>query len=155
MNDSWESEHRDPAAPPVIDRSTRMSMYADMWRARVFEERAYDLFLQGLVKGTTHLGTGQEAVAAGFANAMRHDDMTFCTYRGHNHTLLRGASMDSLMGELLGRELGCCDGKGGSIYALDLVVRMRGSRRSAYQLLERRRGVIELFATPGTAPPDE
>lgn len=110
-----------------IARWVRLGMYSAMWRARVFEKRAYDLFMRGLVKGTTHLGTGQEAVAAGFSSAMRHDDMVFCTYRGHNHTLLRGAPMDSLMGELLGREIGCCGGKGGSMHLTDVEQHAMGS----------------------------
>ena len=110
-----------------ITPEVRLKMYAAMTRARVFEKRAYDLFMSGLVKGTTHLGTGQEAVAAGFSTAMRHDDMVFCTYRGHNHTLLRGAPMDSLMGELLGRESGCCGGKGGSMHLTDVEQHAMGS----------------------------
>ena len=63
-------------AEPDLDESARLSLYSEMVRARFFEKRAYDLFLQGLLKGTTHLGLGQEAVAAGFAGAMRADDMT-------------------------------------------------------------------------------
>jgi pyruvate dehydrogenase E1 component alpha subunit len=114
-------------ADPEIAPSVRLEMYSAMWRARVFEKRAYDLFMRGLVKGTTHLGTGQEAVAAGFSTAMRDDDMVFCTYRGHNHTLLRGAPMDSLMGELLGRENGCCGGKGGSMHLTDVEKHAMGS----------------------------
>jgi len=110
-----------------IASEVRLQMYAAMTRARVFEKRAYDLFMSGLVKGTSHLGTGQEAVAAGFSTAMRHDDMVFCTYRGHNHTLLRGAPMDSLMGELLGREIGCCGGKGGSMHLTDVEHHAMGS----------------------------
>ena len=95
-----------PGSGTTIPTPTRLEMYSAMWRARVFEQRAYDLFMEGIVKGTTHLGLGQEAVAAGFAAAMRPDDMTFCTYRGHNHTLLRGAPMAALMGELAGRSIG-------------------------------------------------
>ncbi len=76
----------------------------------------YDLFLQNLVKGTSHLSLGQEAVAAGFGAAMRYDDFTFCTYRGHAHTLVRGASMTGLMAELLGRSNGILAGKGGSMH---------------------------------------
>ena len=53
----------------------------------MLEKRAYDLFMQNLIKGTSHLALGQEAIAAGFGVAMRPDDYTFCTYRGHNHTL--------------------------------------------------------------------
>ena len=116
-----------PDSRSEIAPEVRLEMYAAMTRARVFEKRAYDLFMSGLVKGTTHLGTGQEAVAAGFSTAMRHDDMVLCTYRGHNHTLLRGASMDSLMGELLGREIGCCGGKGGSMHLTDVEQHAMGS----------------------------
>jgi TPP-dependent pyruvate/acetoin dehydrogenase alpha subunit len=110
-----------------ITRDTRISLYEGMLRARNFEQRAYDLFMQGLVKGTTHLGLGQEAVAAGFAVAMRPGDMTYCTYRGHNHTLLRGAPMDALMGELMGRANGICDGKGGSMHLTDVTKGAMGS----------------------------
>ena len=98
------------------DLDTRLRVYRMMLEARRFEERAHQLFLEGLVKGTTHLGIGQEAVAAGFAAAMRADDLTFCTYRGHNHTLLRGAPPGRMMSELLGRSEGVCGGKGGSMH---------------------------------------
>jgi pyruvate dehydrogenase E1 component alpha subunit len=87
-----------------------------MFAIRTFEKRAYDLFLQNLVKGTSHLSLGQEAIAAGFAAAMRRDDYTFCTYRGHAHTLARGAPMPAVMAELLGREAGLMKGKGGSMH---------------------------------------
>ena len=83
-----------------LDQGTRIAMYREMVRARYFEQRTYDLSMEGVVQGTTHLGLGQEAIAAGFAAAMQPTDMTFCTYRGHNHTLLRGAKMSALMGEL-------------------------------------------------------
>lgn len=106
---------------------TRLSLYTNMARARYFEQRAYDLFMQGLVKGTTHLGLGQEAVAAGFAEVMRPDDMTYCTYRGHNHTLLRGAPMGPLMGELMGKANGICAGKGGSMHLTDVTKGAMGS----------------------------
>src|SRR2546425_2575517 len=87
-----------------------------MVEIRTFEKRAYDLFLQNLVKGTSHLSLGQEAVAAGFAVAMRGDDYTFCTYRGHAHTLARGAPMAGVLGELMGRKCGLMGGKGGSMH---------------------------------------
>jgi len=99
------------AASEITD-ATRLELYRAMVRARYLEKRAYDLFMEGLVQGTTHLGLGQEAVAAGFAVAMREGDMILATYRGHNHTLLRGAPMASLLGECAGRSIGCCQGKG-------------------------------------------
>jgi TPP-dependent pyruvate/acetoin dehydrogenase alpha subunit len=95
-------------------------MYRTMIRIRLFEKRAHDLFLQNLVKGTTHLGTGQEAVAAGVSQAMNADDYTFTTYRGHNHVLARGTPMTPVMAELLGRENGLMHGKGGSMHLLDV-----------------------------------
>jgi TPP-dependent pyruvate/acetoin dehydrogenase alpha subunit len=99
-----------------LDDPTRLELYRKLSEIRQFEQRAYDLFLQNLVAGTSHLSLGQEAVAAGFAKAMRHDDFTFCTYRGHAHTLVRGASMTGLMAELLGRSNGILAGKGGSMH---------------------------------------
>src|SRR2546425_2503356 len=87
-----------------------------MVEIRTFEKRAYDLFLQNLIKETSHLSLGQEAVAAGFAVAMRGDDYTFCTYRGHAHTLARGAPMAGVLGELMGRKCGLMGGKGGSMH---------------------------------------
>ena len=104
-----------------------LELYRMMLDARLFEEKAHKLFFEGLVKGTSHLALGQEAVAAGFAAAMRTDDLTFCTYRGHTHTLLRGADMAALMAELLGRGTGCCGGKGGSMHLTDVTVGAMGS----------------------------
>lgn len=99
-----------------IDEVTQLNLYKQILRARKFEEKASDLFLQNLVKGTNHLAIGQEAIAAGFAVAMQERDYSFCTYRGHTHTLLRGASMKGLFAELMGRRDGVLGGKGGSMH---------------------------------------
>jgi pyruvate dehydrogenase E1 component alpha subunit len=105
-----------PAAEDAPDRATRLKLYRTMLNVRLVEKRAYDLFLQNQIKGTSHLALGQEAIAAGFGVAMRADDYTFCTYRGHAHTLVRGASMVGVLGELMGRECGLMAGKGGSMH---------------------------------------
>ncbi len=105
----------------------RINLYRLMVRLRVFEKRAYDLFLQNLVKGTSHLGLGQEAIAAAFGIAMRADDYTFCTYRGHDHTLARGVPMAPVMAELLGREGGLMAGKGGSMHLTSVAHGVLGS----------------------------
>jgi pyruvate dehydrogenase E1 component alpha subunit len=110
-----------------MDEATALDMYRMMTEIRLFEKRAYDLFLQNLVKGTTHLGTGQEAIAAGVAKAMRADDYTFVTYRGHAHVLARGTPMTPVMAELLGRENGLMHGKGGSMHLLDVSRGVLGS----------------------------
>ncbi|MGZ8571240.1 MAG: thiamine pyrophosphate-dependent dehydrogenase E1 component subunit alpha [Actinomycetota bacterium] len=111
----------------VADQAVRLDMYRMMQEARLFERRAHDLFLEGLVKGTSHLALGQEAVAAGFAAALSPADLVFCTYRGHVHTLLRGAPMGRLMAELLGRANGICGGKGGSMHLTDVSSGAMGS----------------------------
>ena len=80
---------RDKSGSPCIARRSRS--------ARPSSAR-YDLFLQNLVKGTSHLSLGQEAVAAGFAAAMQPGDLSFCTYRGHAHTLARGVPVDQGFG---------------------------------------------------------
>ena len=109
------------------DPETRLQLYRSMQACRMMEQRAYDLFMQNLVKGTSHLALGQEAVAAGFGAAMREDDYTFCTYRGHNHTLVRGASMSGILGELMGRECGLLRGKGGSMHLMSVEHGAMGS----------------------------
>jgi pyruvate dehydrogenase E1 component alpha subunit len=103
----------------VVSQDTALRMYRMMTEIRLFEKRAYDLFLQNLVKGTSHLGTGQEAVAAGVSAAMNDGDYMFVTYRGHAHVLARGTPMTPVMAELLGRENGLMHGKGGSMHLLD------------------------------------
>jgi TPP-dependent pyruvate/acetoin dehydrogenase alpha subunit len=105
----------------------RVDVYRLMRRLRVFEKRAYDLFLQNLVKGTSHLALGQEAIAAAYGVSMRADDYTFCTYRGHDHTLARGVPMGPVMAELLGREGGLMAGKGGSMHLTSVEHGVMGS----------------------------
>ncbi len=114
---------------PAVDMNpvVRLALFRMMVEMRMFEKRAYDLFMQSLVKGTSHLSLGQEAIAAGFGVAMRPDDWTFATYRGHAHTLARGASMTGVMGELLGRENGLMAGKGGSMHLTDVAKGVMGS----------------------------
>jgi pyruvate dehydrogenase E1 component alpha subunit len=110
-----------------VESITQLALYSQMVRMRKFEKRAYDLFLQNLVKGTSHLSLGQEAIAAGFGEAMDENDYTFATYRGHAHTLARGTSMTGVMGELLGRSCGVLGGKGGSMHLTDVKRGVMGS----------------------------
>src|SRR6188768_2239882 len=110
-----------------IGRETRLELYRQQLELRYCEKRAYDLFLQNLIKGTSHLSLGQEAIAAGFGVAMRPDDWTFCAYRGHAHTLARGASMEGVLGELMGRQCGLLGGKGGSMHLTDVAKGAMGS----------------------------
>ncbi|MGB9377853.1 MAG: thiamine pyrophosphate-dependent dehydrogenase E1 component subunit alpha [Mycobacteriales bacterium] len=116
-----------PAFDQPFDEELGLRMFELMTRMRRFEKRAYDLFLQSLVKGTSHLSLGQEAIAAGFGIAMRPDDWTFATYRGHAHTLARGVEMTPVMAELLGRDNGLMGGKGGSMHLTSVDKGMMGS----------------------------
>jgi TPP-dependent pyruvate/acetoin dehydrogenase alpha subunit len=110
-----------------IGEATRLHMFRTQYVIRQAEQRAFDLFLQNLVKGTSHLSLGQEAVAAGFAAAMKPGDLSFCTYRGHAHTLARGVSVEKVLGELMQRDNGLMRGKGGSMHLTSVEHGVMGS----------------------------
>jgi pyruvate dehydrogenase E1 component alpha subunit len=122
-----ETAVADELSPIDINNDLRLRMYRMQVELRESEQRAYDLFLQNLVKGTSHLSLGQEAVATGFAAAMEPGDLTFCTYRGHAHTLARGVPMERVLGELMGRDNGLLRGKGGSMHLTSVEHGVMGS----------------------------
>jgi len=121
------SAGRAQTANDDIGEETRLRLYRTQYVIRQAEQRAFELFLQNLVKGTTHLSLGQEAVAAGFAAAMQPGDLSFCTYRGHAHTLARGVSVEKLLGELMQRDNGLMRGKGGSMHLTSVEHGVMGS----------------------------
>ncbi len=86
---------------------------------RGFEDRVQSLFLRGEVYGTTHLYSGQEAVAVGFASVLEEGDRVACTYRGHGHLLAMGTDPEALLAELLGRATGVNGGRAGSMNVVD------------------------------------
>jgi len=110
-----------------IGEEKRLALYRIQVEIREAEQRAYDLFLQNLVKGTSHLSLGQEAIAADFATAMRPGDLSFCTYRGHAHTLARGVPIAKVLGELMQRDSGLMRGKGGSMHLTSVEHGVMGS----------------------------
>jgi acetoin:2,6-dichlorophenolindophenol oxidoreductase subunit alpha len=110
-----------------IGEDMRLRMYRMQVEIREAEQRAFDLFLQNLVKGTSHLSLGQEAVAAGFGAAMKPGDLSFCTYRGHAHTLARGVAIEKVLGELMQRDNGLMRGKGGSMHLTSVDHGVMGS----------------------------
>jgi acetoin:2,6-dichlorophenolindophenol oxidoreductase subunit alpha len=91
-----------------------------MWQIRLFEDKVQELFMEGLVQGTTHLCQGQEAVPVGAIKALRDDDYLTATYRGHGHAIARGVSIESCFAEVMGRATGCCKGVGGSMHFTDV-----------------------------------
>ncbi|WP_433892449.1 thiamine pyrophosphate-dependent dehydrogenase E1 component subunit alpha [Streptomyces sp. CA-111067] len=114
----------------VADTTTReqlLDMQRRMHEIRFFEDITKDWFSRALVRGSTHLYQGQEAVSVGVTSALRDGDTTTCTYRGHGTVLAQGAPLDRAFGEILGKEQGLCGGKGGSMHLTDLSVGALGS----------------------------
>jgi pyruvate dehydrogenase E1 component alpha subunit len=104
-----------------------LGLYEQMMVIRRTEQAAHDLFMSGLVKGTTHLAAGHEAVAVGASAALRPDDYVFATYRGHHHAMARGASAEECLAELMSKATGLCKAKGGSMHLTKADRGMLGS----------------------------
>ena len=115
------------AAAPGVDAPTLLAMYEQMVAIRRTEKAAYDLFLSGSVKGTTHLAAGHEAVAVGASGALRPDEYVFATYRGHHHAIARGATPEECLAELMSKATGVCQAKGGSMHLTKATSGMLGS----------------------------
>src|SRR6202521_1647768 len=96
-----------------------LRMYRQMMAIRLFEENVNELYTRALMPGLAHLYIGEEAIAVGVCEALRHDDYVTSTHRGHGHCLAKGASPDRMFAELLGKEAGYCKGKGGSMHIAD------------------------------------
>ncbi len=110
-----------------IESERLLAWQRRMLEIRLFEEKVQELFMQGLVQGTTHLCQGQEAVSVGAIGALRDDDFLTITYRGHGHALARGMTMEAAFAELMGRSGGCCGGVGGSMHLTDFSRGLIGS----------------------------
>ncbi len=110
-----------------MDTAELLARYEQMALIRRTEKAAHDLFLQGLVKGTTHLAAGHEAIAVGASAALRDDDYVFATYRGHHHAMARGATPEECLAELMQRATGLCRAKGGSMHLTKADAFMLGS----------------------------
>jgi TPP-dependent pyruvate/acetoin dehydrogenase alpha subunit len=93
-----------------------------MMEIRFVEDRIQDLFAQGLIPGTTHTSQGQEAVAVALGTATRPTDVVCCTYRGHGIALALGIQPEAVLGEVLGRQIGCMGGLGGSMHLSDPAI---------------------------------
>jgi pyruvate dehydrogenase E1 component alpha subunit len=106
--------------PSAIGKDERwLHFYRQMLKIRLFEEEVNQLYLGAKMPGLAHLYIGQEAVAVGICEALRRDDYITSTHRGHGHCLAKGASLDKMFAELLGKEAGYCRGKGGSMHIAD------------------------------------
>ena len=110
-----------------LKTQTRQDMLRRMLEIRITEEQIQELFLQNLIRGTTHLCIGQEACSIGVAWALQKGDTVTCTYRGHGHALALGMPIKDMMAEMMGKESGCCKGKGGSMHMTDASIGLLGA----------------------------
>jgi pyruvate dehydrogenase E1 component alpha subunit len=104
---------------PRMELEQNLHMYRQMAKIRAFDEQVNELYKSAKMPGLAHLYVGQEAVAVGVCEALRRDDIITSTHRGHGHCLAKGASVDRMFAELLGKEPGYCRGKGGSMHIAD------------------------------------
>ncbi len=107
------------ATPAEPDAEQWLHMYEQMVKIREFEEKVNELYTKAMMPGLAHLYIGQEAVAVGVCEVLRRDDYITSTHRGHGHCLAKGASVERMFAELLGKEAGYCRGKGGSMHIAD------------------------------------
>jgi acetoin:2,6-dichlorophenolindophenol oxidoreductase subunit alpha len=102
-----------------VDREDWLHMYEQMVKIRTFEEQVNELYTGAKMPGLAHLYIGEEAVAVGVCQALNKEDYITSTHRGHGHCLAKGASVDKMFCELLGKAAGYCGGKGGSMHIAD------------------------------------
>jgi len=118
MAQSKKSKSQAPTRAPVRDERW-LHFYREMLKIRLFEEEVNQLYLGAKMPGLAHLYIGEEAVAVGVCAALRQDDYITSTHRGHGHCIAKGAALDKMFAELLGKEAGYCRGKGGSMHIAD------------------------------------
>jgi acetoin:2,6-dichlorophenolindophenol oxidoreductase subunit alpha len=104
----------------VLEGEVALELLRTMWRIRAFEERVGRLKQADEVHGLIHLSLGQEAVAAGVCGLLRDDDAVYTGHRAHGHAIAKGAPIDRMMAELMGRDQGLCHGLGGSMHLVDV-----------------------------------
>ena len=100
------------------EKDLAKQFYTVMYRTRRFEEEVFEFYKRGLMPGLAHLYLGEEAIATGACAALREDDYIGSTHRGHGHLVARGADLNRMMAEILGKETGYSKGKGGSMHIM-------------------------------------
>ncbi len=108
-----------PTSNTQLDVEQYLHMYQQMVQIREFEEKVDELYRSAKMPGLAHLYIGEEAVAVGVCQSLHREDYITSTHRGHGHCLAKGASVDLMFAELLGKEAGYCRGKGGSMHIAD------------------------------------
>ena len=102
-----------------LGKQKAIELYTNMVKARVFDERAMELFTAGNIPGFIHVGIGQEAVAVGVCAHLRKTDRIANTHRGHSQLVAKGSDLKRAMAELFGKEIGFCRGRAGSMHLAD------------------------------------
>src|SRR5262249_61278004 len=110
-----------------VRRQSHDALYHALPAVRRYDERTVELFNAGHVKGTAHSYVGQEAVATAACAQLTKDDSVISNHRGHGHCIAKGARLDLMMAELMGREDGYCRGLGGSMHIAALDLNMLGA----------------------------
>jgi pyruvate dehydrogenase E1 component alpha subunit len=105
----------------TLSKARKRELLRQMYTIRAFEEMAEKLYAMGKVHGTMHLSIGMEASAVGSIAALRPDDLILSTHRGHGHCLAKGADLNLMMAEFMGKENGYCRGRGGSMHIADVA----------------------------------
>ncbi len=108
-----------PGGAP-LDRQGALRLLATMWRIRLFEEQVGALARSDEVHGLIHLSVGQEGVAAAVCSQLRNGDAVYSGHRAHGHAIAKGAPLDRVLAELMGRDGGLCRGLGGSMHLVDV-----------------------------------
>ena len=103
----------------MIDKKTALWIYNKMHEIRAFEETAWTLFTENKLRGSVHLYTGEEAVAASVCAQLSDEDYIASTHRGHGHCIGKGAELDRALAELMGKATGYCKGRSGSMHIAD------------------------------------
>ena len=110
-----------------LPAKTLETLYTTMRRIRAFEQRTTELFNEGVVKGTAHSYMGEEAIASAVCANLRDTDFIASYHRGHGHCIAKGAQLDRMMAELMGRDTGYCRGLGGSMHIADMELNILGA----------------------------
>ena len=105
----------------MISKELLTIMYRQIFLIRTFETRCIKLYRSGAIRGYFHPYLGEEAIAVGVCAALRKEDYIVSTHRGHGHCIAKGASVDRMVAELLGKETGYCRGLGGSMHIADIT----------------------------------
>ena len=108
------------------DRPPLLEQYRLMALIRRFEDRAAELFREGVIFGTAHSCVGQEAIAVGAGGVMRDTDYLVGHHRSHGHLIAAGADLRRMMAEMFGKRTGYCRGLGGSMHIADLSLDILG-----------------------------